>query len=168
MTRTRDDTSFQDQARRLLVIDKYNLDQEWEEQATLYFDLAVNLADARAAVDRAKAELDLVEAEADKDVRLHPEKYGVEKITEASVKAAVLASKQRRAAYEDWVVAKHDAAVADAAVSACDHRKRALEKEVDLFLANYFARPRTDRDSAEALDDRRKRKARGTLGRADR
>lgn len=157
--------TLEQRARKILDIDPLKLDREWEEQAALYFSFAVDAAEAHAAVDRAKAELELVESEVDMDVRLNPEKYGVDKITETAVKSAVQGSKRRRKAYEDLVEKRHAAKIADAAVAGLEHKKRALEKLVDMRIAGLYAQPHTSREGREDMNENAKRRARRPMRR---
>ena len=129
-------------------IDESRLDEEWLRQPDLYFKYASQLADAKQRLDQAKAELDLVEAECNKDIRERPEHYGVDRSrntgapTEDAVKKAVVIHDDYQAAVMDIVKHKHEVEVLAAAVNALDHKKRALENLVSLHGQSYFAAPR--------------------------
>lgn len=134
--------------------DKYSLETEWEKQPKLFWDYSVVLADRRADVERAEAEENVVYAEIEQEFRL--EKIDT-KVTEAAVKAAVLTDERYKRAVESRIQAKHAADMAKAAVDTLSHRKTALEKEVELFLANYFAKPRAPKGREEEVGMMRKR-----------
>lgn len=133
---------LREDAEKILDIDEHDLINEWLGQAKLYFRMSAILADARMELDRAKADLDLVDAEVDQGIRRDPERYSLAKVTEPAIAALVLADKRHKKAFERWVVAKHDVAVAQAAESGADHRKRALESLTQLKLSDFYAEPK--------------------------
>lgn len=137
--------------RDLFDLDKHRLDDEWLLQPRLYRKWATKLADARQEVERAKAALDVAEAEADREVRAD---YAAkdEKCTEATVKASVVLHPEVRRRRSELIDAKHHEDVVDAYVTALDHRKRALEKLVDLQGRDYFAEPAAPKGTRERFD----------------
>lgn len=144
-------------------IDRDRLDWEWMRQPELYYQHAEKLAAARMAAEQAKTETDLVYAEMDAKIRDRPEKYGILKVTEAAVRAAILVADKYQAAVKAHLEAKYNVDILQAAVTTLDHRKRALENLVDLQGRNYFATPIAKSHSAataEAMTDAQKRRAR--------
>ena len=149
----------------VLPIDLDRLEIEWSQQALRYFRLAVDAerADAEAerakiAYDVAKEEVKEVEARLSVSVRADPAAFNVSKVTEGSIEAAVLshpsyarAVAKRTAASNDWVDAKEYAGVLKVGVQSMEHKKKGLEKGVDMLLAGIFAAPCQPR----AEDDRR-------------
>ena len=130
-------------------IDQNRLDQEWLRQSQLYYEHALLLADAKEALERAKSNRDIVAAEEAREIRLRPEHYGLpDKPSIPMVEGAVLEQGAYQKANEKVIQAQHDAAVAQAAVDALDHRKRALQDLVQLRLANYFSEPRLKGEGA--------------------
>lgn len=152
-----------------LKIDELRLDREWVRQPSLYFEYANKLADARKEAEDLRGEMDVVAAETDKAVRDDPERYGVEKVTESTVKAAVLKSKAYRRALAAYNEARHSMDVMQAAVTALEHRKRALTMLVELHGQNYFADPKitASREARESVEETSKKGAR-TIGRLKR
>ncbi len=140
--------------------DRYHLDEELVNQPRYYFEFAERLADARRDHERAEANKDLTYAELDQKMRANPEVFGIEKVTEGSVKQAITVHKKYQSAVATAIDAKHDMDVLQGAVTALDHRKRALEKLCELFLANYFANPRINGDSRTKMEEDGKRAAR--------
>lgn len=126
----------------LFDLDQHRLDAEWVNQPKAYYEQALLLADARKVLEQAKAERDVVDAELDKDIRLHPTKYKLEKLTEPVIANTVLLQKEHQKAGTLVIGAKHAVDVLQAAVDALDHRKKALENLVHLFLSNYWSEPR--------------------------
>ena len=142
--------------------DKYRLEVEWEKQPKLFWEYSKVLAERRADVERARADEKVVYAEVEQEFRLSKVD---DKVTEAAVKAAVLVSDRYRGAVESRIKSEFDADIAQAAVSTLDHRKRALENEVSLFLSGYFAKPRlVKKEDQDELDMMKKRKLRNPEG----
>lgn len=141
-----------------LDIDPMRLDEEWLKQPKLYFEWATKLADARQEMDNAKTQIDIVRATADRKIRRHPDRFGLpEKPTESSISAKVNldeAVQEANAAYNE---ARHTVDIAQAAVTALEHRKRALTMLVELHSSNYYAEPKLPSSSA----------ASGKMGKAD-
>ncbi len=127
-------------------IDESALDVEWLQQAELMGKYCRHSAHAKAVMDKAKENLEVVEAEMDRDVREFPENYGISKITETVVKNAVLTTTQRAEASKEYIDAKYEYDMAVAAVRAVDQKKTALENLVKLHGMSYFAGPSVPRD----------------------
>lgn len=149
-----DDTSF-------LEIDRNALDEEWESQPTLAFKYAQVLADAKEDWDAKRDELTVLEAELALKIRSDPEEFGIEKPTEKAIEQLIAMDEDVIRLKGDIRGAKHRIDVVTGVCNSLEHRKRALENLVQLWLSSYFAEPRApDNVSREALDDHRKRKAR--------
>lgn len=142
-----------------LAIDPNALDVEWLEQPKKFFDVAEQAAEAKREVDRAKLALDVTEAELDNDIRTSPQKYGIAKITETALKAAMRLTDKYQKAQTTLTEAQYAKAMLDSATQAWDQRKRALENLVYLHGQSYFAGPSVPRDInkkyQEAEDKRR-------------
>lgn len=118
----------------------------------MYGRYATEAADARRDMDEAKNGLEVIKAETERAVRVDPEAHGIAKVTEKSVEAAVVVDEGVKAAQSEVVEVRHRYDVLCAAVSALDHRKKALEKLVELFLSDYFSRPRAAAGVKEKMD----------------
>ena len=118
-------------------IDRFRLDDEWVKQPDLYRRYAEALADARSEYDGRKNDLDVVRAEIELKIRENPGYYGLDKVTEGVIKAAVEVQELVKEAENDVVQARHKVGILEAAVGALDHRKRALSDLVSLHLADY-------------------------------
>jgi hypothetical protein len=141
----------------LYRIDPASLVKQWFEQAAAYHRWALGVADAWEQHAMAKVDVDLAEdhlkrvaAQVSLKVRKSPERFGLEKITEPAIDAVVLISASYVRAQERVYEArccvahlKHDADVLEAARAAMDHKKKGLEKGVDLWLADFFAVPKS-------------------------
>ena len=136
------------------LIDKYKLDEEWENHPKNYRFCAERVAEAEYRQAFLKTQLELAEAEVELAVRKDPTSYGIEKVTEAVVKALVITDPKVRQAKQKFIQAEHDTDVAKVAVRTLDHKKASLEGDTQLFLAGYFARPHVKGGQADrAMND---------------
>lgn len=146
-------------------IDEMQLHKEWLNQPRLYLQYASKLADATHEFDEAKSQLEVTKSEIDADIRRDPDSYNLEKVTETSIANTIPMQEPYREATNNLLEAKHRRDVLDAAVTALDHRRKALEKLVDLHLSGYFAAPKSSGDQAVPTSTlngpvRRKKKSR--------
>lgn len=125
-----------------LDIDLDNLDKEWQRQPKLVHKWHSRLAEAKLDLNEKKARLDLITAELSLAIQNDPGHYGLESATIPSIKACVETQPQYLKAIRRHNKAKYAVDVLQATVTALDHKKKALESEVDLFLSDYFATPR--------------------------
>lgn len=151
---------LRDRAEFDIGIDQNNLDDEWLGQASLYFEYAANQADARGEVEQIKNRLEVLKADIGKAVRDDPKKFGLEKVTERAVDEVIALHPGVQGDQELLVRANHKVEIIGAAVRALDHRRKALEKLVELFLANYFSKPQSSSASSEHVNELEKRRAR--------
>ena len=157
--------SLMEQAEFDVQIDEYALDEEWTGQPSLYFRYAAMLADAKRDLDEAKNGLEVVKAETARAIRSDPQSYGLAKVTENSVAETVPLQQGVKDSQEDVIQCRHRADVVQAAVAALDHRKKGLEKLVELSLANYFSKPRVKGEEARQKMDRLSQKSTWSKGR---
>ncbi len=153
-------------ARAILEIDLDRLEEEWEKQPLLCFEFMSDLVEAREEMDRRKADLELTDAELDHEVRSHPERFDLEKVTEPAVEAAILRHAKHKGAHERWLAAKSTVGILQAAVECVtDQRKKALENEVDLLLGGYWSKPRNTPASPGKNEHARKKATRPVIRR---
>lgn len=129
-----------------VTIDPRALDVEWLEQPKLMLYYSQLLAQARKETDLAKENLDVTKARIDADVRRNPGKYTDGKLTETATVNLVTASDEVREAEREFIDAKENQAILQAAVNAIEAKKSALENLVRLLGQQYFAAPREPRD----------------------
>lgn len=123
-------------------IDLDNLEKEWGKQPRLYHEHALHAADCRRKHAEAKAELELTEAELDREIRQNPMKFGIDKLTEKTVESCTVSSQRYQKALLNAIKAKHDLDVAEVAVETLNHKKYGLQDEVRLRLSDYFSEPK--------------------------
>jgi len=147
----------------LLIIDIYNLDTECVRQAELVYYWGVKLETAKKNQDESKANLDLIKAEKENSVREGPDKYKIVKVTVASVESVVVASKEYKEAYADFIEIRHEVGLLGVLLNALDQKRRSLQMLVALHGQKYFAEPlfktEIDKQAIEEIkNEKRKRK----------
>lgn len=131
-----------------LAIDPDALDVEWLRQPARFMRYCELSAKARADVDRAKQNLDVIKATCDQAIRKNPAKYGLDKITEATVQSALFIDQSYKDGVTLLIQAQYEADLLAGAVRAFDQRKSALEGLVKLQGQGYFAAPSVPHDLA--------------------
>lgn len=124
--------------RERLAIHLQNLHGDVATHAAYYAEIAELGAELKAQMHQARAQYDLMKAEVDADIRLDPEKFGLPKVTEAALQAAVIADKRVRTAHKDVLRTQRDSDMVQVLVTAFEHRRSMLNNEVQLYIANYW------------------------------
>lgn len=122
-----------------LEIDKYRLDVEWQMQPQQMYVWAKKAADAQLALNSAKSSLDLIDAGLDKEIRDNPETFEISKLTNEVVTKTIETQPPHVAAVRKVNEAHHVLRIAEAAVNALEHRKRALTMLVELWVKDYYS-----------------------------
>jgi len=146
-----------------LVIDQFSLDKEWRQQALLYAHWAEKAVDASFEYDKAKERLDVIRAELDMNIRKDPSAFGIDKITEGAVQSAIANNAIYQEANSKLLESKRDAKLLDVARESFEHRKRALEKLTDLFLAKYYSEPYVSEPAKKLVEGQAKDGAQNAL-----
>lgn len=120
------------------------LDIEWLKQASLFMKYLEELVLREKIKTKAKENIDVIEAELDKEVREKMSACGT-KITEALVKAEIIKHEKRVEAVNDHIEKTYNYNIINAAIKAFEHKKKALEKLTELYIAGYFAEPKNNR-----------------------
>jgi len=150
-------------------IDKNRLDDEWLEQPKIIRHWTEQAAEARRDFEHTKADLVVVKAEVARAARSDPESVGLAKITEAAIAEYVPTDKRVRKAEKMVIDARYEMEIMDGFVEAMQHRKKALENAVELFLSGYFAEPRAKSpDAKDRMRDAQKKHIRKGRTRRDR
>lgn len=145
-------------------INDVELDRDLADQSGMHYDVGVAKAASEETVAYAKANVDLVKAELELEIRTSPEEFNIAKPTEATIAATVTVQPRYQAALQAQIVAQHDDAVVRAALSASDHKKSMLGKCVDLYLSNYNSEPRPAAATASVAAEINKRSVRSGAG----
>ena len=122
-------------------IDPENLDREWVRQASLFGRYCELLADAHRQLDLKKEKLVMVDAKLGLEIRTNPNKYGLDKVTEAGVNSILVLQEEHKELEKELIDLRYDVEVLTGAVRSLDQKKSALENLVRLHGQNYFAGP---------------------------
>ncbi len=110
-----------------LEIRPNELDKDWVMQARFYRKYACLLADAKRAHETAGMHLDVIDAELDRDIRANPEEFGLEKVTEPSIKQTILLQDKHQRAHKRVIEEQHAVGVLQATVTALDTKNMDLK-----------------------------------------
>jgi len=124
-----------------LEIDIENLEVEATLQPELFFKYSRLAKEARENFDMLKMRLSVTESELAQKARIRPRAFGLQKVTEASIREAVQTHPKYITIYKKMIKAKSYADLLNRAQEAMDQRKRMLELLVQLHGREYFAGP---------------------------
>jgi len=122
-----------------IEIDEHRLDAEWLKQPSLILQYSEDQALAKKRLERARQRVDRVKAETFKDICKTPSKYGLTKTTVDAMRSAVDLQPEVKAANDAVAEAVYQAERYRGVLSALDHKKKALENLVTLYLRNYYS-----------------------------
>lgn len=143
---------------RDITINQDALDVEWLEQPRLMMRYGRYLAEAELELANAKQALDIKRAELDKNIRMNPSNYDIEKVTEAAVSNAILGDAGYKSTVEEFNQCQYEYTMVKNAVKAFEHKKDALENLVRLFGQQYFAGPSVPRDLSKEYQKQQEQK----------
>ena len=142
-------------------IDKEDLDTALLEQPMLCWDWHKAFAFAQEKMERLKLKMDVVKAEVDLEIRSAPAHFGLEKVTDPTIKAAVTVDKRCIKAEKEYLRAKRDFTLLKGGTKSLEDRKVSLQNLVKLFEDGYFSSSNiVPKDKVETIT---KGKARETL-----
>jgi hypothetical protein len=122
-------------------IDRDSLEGEWEKQAGLYMHYALKHADAIQERDSVQENIGTCEADLDQQIRQEVLEKG-EKTTEKAIANRIKVNKEMVALNEKLIKANHKINVIQSVVRSLEHKKKALENLVNLWVSGYNATPR--------------------------
>lgn len=123
-----------------IQIDMNSLHKEWQKQPQLYADWSEAHCDAIARRDSFKIKCDIKHSILSTDIRNNYGKYGLDKKpTEAQVEALIINNPEYQKMQEELAALNKEVNMLQAARTALEHKKRALEGLERLCLANYFS-----------------------------
>jgi hypothetical protein len=144
----------------VVQIDEHNLDRECIRLPGDYLKWAHAAAEAKRDADERKADLAVVHADLSAIIRNTPGKYGMEKLTEAGLAAAVLLQPEYQKRQRLLRKANYEFDIAQAVVWALEHKKRSLTLLVELHGMGYFSNPKVSERGREAVEQMTQRKVR--------
>ena len=120
-------------------INKSDLDEEWKQQAGLYFKYSEQFARAIKNRDDMKRKFNLKNSELVDDISSNPGDYDLSRVTDTVVKNKAIMQPEYQEALKNLDKAKLDENILEGAVWASQQKKSSLEYLTKLFLANYYA-----------------------------
>lgn len=149
-------------------IDIYNLHKENQINPSLIEKYGKLWAVARRKKKAADNNVKVVYAKVEKQVRIDPEKFGIELVldskgnskapTEPTIKTAVLLSKEYTKAYEEYLDACEQEDLMDVGRDTINDRRSALGEERALFLSGYYSDPAIPKEFNDKQIDKDKSK----------
>lgn len=125
-----------------LKIDLLSLEQEWLRQSVLFSDAADAASELLHEKDVEKDNLDRLRATIDLDARKNPGKYGLEKVTDKAIASILLLNTEIITQQTLVLDLIHSYNLVLNHAKALEMKKKALEKLVDLFQAQYYSVPK--------------------------
>lgn len=112
---------------------------EVAHQPQMYFDAAMWASRAVVAEKRTKIEVERIRAVVAQEIRVSPASFGIDKITEKAVEAAVELDKRVVERVNEWLGMMQETNDAIALRSAFDHRRDMVKEECRLYAGDYFS-----------------------------
>lgn len=131
--------AFVTRFKKKLKIDEHGLQKECIEQPQLCEEVGEMASLARAAAKRARLVFEKTVAELYKDIRAHPDKYEISKITESVVeKTAILADVYQKTKNAQ-IEAEYISDSLSVLQNAIEQRKSMLRDLTTLFVFSYYS-----------------------------
>lgn len=134
-----------------LSIDLCRLEEECISNPVMMREWSDKLADAKREAAHVEAQLKLTYAELMKKIRQRPDAYGVDKVTEESVKAAILCHDDHKIAVAAVIDADHAVDILKGMTESIHERGKQLTNACALHGQQYWSRPRADQETQEGI-----------------
>jgi hypothetical protein len=140
-------------------INKFKLDEAWEEQAELSYKWGRKFAEAAKRRDDIIQERKVCRAELDTEYRMTYVESGM-KYSETTIDAAIRQDDRHKEITRQLIEAEEEVAVYEAAKWAMNDRKKALEYESELWMAGYYGDPKQPQQKSTDIALRERMKTR--------
>ena len=128
--------------KNIFKLDKYNLDKEWEQQASNVYFIGDLASEAFAKYISLKSHYVKRKAQIELDYRTGKRTIeGLSKMTEGAISSAVDADEELFLLLQEVNDMRHQADIYSNGVESLKHKKSGLEHEQQLFFAKYFSNP---------------------------
>ena len=127
---------------KAVAIDPDKLDEEIFSQPGLYMQFSEIYARAERKKEKLKHKLEVLKSKLNYEVRIDPGAFGLSKIKTISnpvVDNAVQHNSEVRKLQEEIIQTNYEVNIIGAAITSLEHKKRMLEKAVDLYNGQYFS-----------------------------
>jgi len=121
-----------------LSIDPDNLEQECVMQPLLFCQIGELAAEARADAKKAKEHVEYVKARLKGEMRTNPKTYGLDKVTDKAIEAAVQAHPDTQEAIRDYIESNRAADALSILQTSADQRRAMLKNLVELLVHNFY------------------------------
>lgn len=146
-----------------LEIDPNQLDVQAATQGDIYFKWAKRAVFAHKQMDRLKLKLDVLTSTLSNKIRLNPDTYGIDRVTEGAIDCAVKTSGEYLEIYEQVTESRYECSLLDKAVDALEQRKRMIECLITLHGQEYFAGPVTPRNLTKIWKDMKEHRTKSVI-----
>lgn len=121
-----------------LTIDPDGLEQECVGQPLLFCQIGELAAEARSDAKKAKEHVEFVKAKLKGEMRINPKTYGLDKVTDKAVEAAVQAHPETQDAIRDYIESSKAADALSILQTSAEQRRAMLKNLVELVVHNYY------------------------------
>ena len=127
---------------KAVAIDPDKLDEEIFSQPGLYMKFSEIYSEVERKREKLKNKLGILEADLDFKIRSKPEMFGLKSlksVTESLVKNTIQRQEEIQLLNEKIIQANYGLNIVKAAITSLEHKKKMLEKAVDLYNGQYFS-----------------------------
>jgi hypothetical protein len=143
--------------RPIFEVDELTVGEHWHKHADVFADIAEQHAEAKLDLAELEAELEVCEATLDLKIRKDPEKFGIEKIAEAAVKARITIDKKVQELQAEIRQQEHRVNVLSGWIKSLENKRKAMENIVTLRGQSYYAEPRVSQEVVRAAKEQERR-----------
>jgi hypothetical protein len=129
-----------------IKIDVNDLAGEWQNQASLYLYYSEGYSEAIRDRDKAKNDLEIIDAQLDKEIRRDWEKHFDKSPTETAIKGWIIQQEKHKKYLDIYSKLSHTANLLQSAKNALDHKRKALENLVSLKIAGFHSEPKVNKE----------------------
>lgn len=134
-----------------MEIDSQALEVDWLRHSAMYMKYAEMCALAEKNKNQAKDQFEVTKAECDRDIRALKTEAG-ERVTETIISVAVVLHPEYQKSSTAYNLAVYEYNILSFVMKALEHRKKALENLVQLYLSGYFSGPKEPRNGDSIKD----------------
>lgn len=134
-----------------LTIDPMNLDQDWANLPVLFHSYSECVEEIDSEMKSEKAKLELLSANTERMIREKPDNYGILKISESAVKAALACNEDLVNIRNEILKLDKEKKVYQAACNSLSYKKDSLKALVTLYGMEYYSAPSTNADGKKFM-----------------
>jgi len=148
--------------RERLIIDQFALEEGCKDQPDLYREVGELYVSFKSSAKRLKEEVEYVKAELQQKIRSNPDVYGLAKVTESAISAAILLQPEFKEIQKEYLEMDELASTLNIFLTSVEQRKSALKDMVSLYIYNYYSDVSLTSEGKEVVkaDEERLRQAR--------